>query len=109
MESHTLLTEDGYQLTLHRIPYSTKLRRRHGPSYNNPFNSNEAGIESKLPKGVDSDPRAGRMDYAFETGWKPAVFLQHGVLASSLDWVLTGPSKALGEWRKDTRAYGAIL
>ncbi|XP_063240307.1 lipase 3-like [Bacillus rossius redtenbacheri] len=27
---------------------------------------------------------------------RPVVLLQHGVLASSLDWVLTGPGKALG-------------
>jgi hypothetical protein len=45
------------------------------------------------------------MDYAFDTRGKPAVFLQHGVLASSLDWVLTGPHKALGEWRKFTSDY----
>ncbi|KDR21402.1 Lipase 3 [Zootermopsis nevadensis] len=88
VESHTLVTEDGYQLTLHRIPYSAKFRRRHSPLDNNPLNSNEAGTES--------EPRGGRTDYAFETSGKPAVFLQHGVLASSLDWVLTGPHKALG-------------
>jgi hypothetical protein len=98
VESHTLETEDGYQLTLHRIPYSTKYRPRYSPSENNPFSSNETGIESKLPQGLESEPRGDRMDYAFETSGKPAVFLQHGVLASSLDWVLTGPHKALGEW-----------
>jgi lysosomal acid lipase/cholesteryl ester hydrolase len=109
VESHTLVTEDGYQLTLHRIPYSTKSRRRHNPSENNPFNSNEAATESKFPEDAESDPRGGRMDYVFETSGKPAVFLQHGVLASSLDWVLTGPHKALGEWRNGTSAYGVIL
>nr|CAD7419431.1 unnamed protein product [Timema poppensis] len=31
-----------------------------------------------------------------ETRGRPVVFLQHGVLASSLDWVLTGPEKSLG-------------
>lgn len=101
MESHTLVTEDGYQLTLHRIPYSAKFRRRHSPLDNNPLNSNEAGTES--------EPRGGRTDYAFETSGKPAVFLQHGVLASSLDWVLTGPHKALGKYRKGTSAYEVIL
>jgi hypothetical protein len=66
-------------------------------------------MESKLPEDVESDPRRGRMDYAFESSGKPAVFLQHGVLASSLDWVLTGPQKALGEWWNDTSAYGVVL
>lgn len=103
MEIHTLVTEDGYELTLHRIPYSTKYRRRHHYlSQNNPFNSNEVGIELGSPEGVEAKPRGERMDYAFDTRGKPAVFLQHGVLASSLDWVLTGPHKALGEWWKVT-------
>ena len=102
MESHTLVTEDGYELTLHRIPYSTKYRRHHYPSQNNPFNSNEVGIESGSSESVKAQSRGDRMNYAFDTRGKPAVFLQHGVLASSLDWVLTGPHKALGEWRKVT-------
>ena len=91
MERHTVTTQDGYQLTLHRIPYSPKFRRRH-----NPFNTNEVGMEPKPPE--DMEPGLG-VDYMFETSEKPAVFLQHGVLASSLDWVLTGPHKALGKWR----------
>ncbi|KAJ9591512.1 hypothetical protein L9F63_001949, partial [Diploptera punctata] len=81
------MTQDGYQLTLHRIPYSAKFRRRH-----NPFNTNEVGMEFKPQEDIESDT----VDYMFEMSGKPAVFLQHGVLASSLDWVLTGPSKALG-------------
>ncbi|KAJ1529189.1 hypothetical protein ONE63_005995 [Megalurothrips usitatus] len=48
-ESHTVRTQDGYLLTLHRIP--------------NPG--------------------------------KPVIFLQHGVLSSSADWVVLGPGKAL--------------
>lgn len=27
---------------------------------------------------------------------KPAIFLQHGILSSSADWVVLGPEKALG-------------
>ena len=27
---------------------------------------------------------------------KPAVFVQHGLLSSSADWVVIGPEKALG-------------
>ncbi|KAK7871603.1 hypothetical protein R5R35_001795 [Gryllus longicercus] len=53
-QTHTVQTEDGYILTLHRIP--------HGRS------SNATG-----------EP----------------VFVQHGLLSSSADWVLTGPDHAL--------------
>lgn len=28
---------------------------------------------------------------------KPPVFLQHGILCSSSDWVIAGPEKGLGE------------
>ena len=55
-ESHTVITEDGYMLNIHRIPCG----------------------------------RAGCGD-----GVKQPVFLQHGILASSADWVLSGPDKAL--------------
>jgi hypothetical protein len=51
-ESHVVQTDDGYLLTIHRIP------------------------------GVSGSP---------------AVFLQHGLLASSFDWVLTGKGKGLGK------------
>ncbi|XP_011498525.1 PREDICTED: lipase 3-like [Ceratosolen solmsi marchali] len=57
IESHTIETNDGYILQLHRIT-------------GNKTNPN--------PKG------------------KPAVLLQHGLLSSSIDWVITGPERALG-------------
>ncbi|KAL7287740.1 hypothetical protein TKK_0018123 [Trichogramma kaykai] len=47
-EAHVIMTEDGYLLTMHRIP-----------------------------------------------GRGPAVFLQHGLLASSSDWVIPGKNKGL--------------
>lgn len=56
-ESHSLITEDGYILNIHRIPCG----------------------------------RAGCGD-----GVRQPIFLQHGILASSADWVLSGPDKALG-------------
>jgi len=62
-ESHVVRTEDGYLLTLHRIPGG---RLHQGPS----------------------GGASGR----------PVVFLQHGLLASSADWVLTGPGKSLGKY-----------
>ena len=30
---------------------------------------------------------------------KPAVFLMHGLLMSSADWIILGPKKALGRFR----------
>eukprot|EP00092_Neocalanus_flemingeri_P040675 GFUD01044286.1.p1 GENE.GFUD01044286.1~~GFUD01044286.1.p1 ORF type:complete len:433 (+),score=113.78 GFUD01044286.1:321-1619(+) len=55
-ETHTVVTDDGYILTLHRIPHDV------GGTYNRT---------------------------------RPVVFLQHGLLSSSADWVVTGPGKAL--------------
>lgn len=57
IETHEVITEeDGYILTIHRIP--------HGK--NNAFQTN-----------------------------KPVVFLFHGLICSSADWVLMGPEKGL--------------
>ena len=57
-ESHKVLTEDGYILTMHRIPYS--------------------------PKSVAAPN-------------KPAVFLQHGLIGTSADWLVLGPNMSIGK------------
>ena len=59
METHIVTTDDGYILTMFRIPHG-----KDGPGLNN-------------------EPR-------------PVVFVQHGLLCSSADWVLSDPPKALG-------------
>ena len=59
VETHIVTTEDGYILTMFRIPYG-----KDGP-------------------GENDEPR-------------PVVFVQHGLLCSSADWVLSDPPKALG-------------
>jgi lysosomal acid lipase/cholesteryl ester hydrolase len=59
-ETHTVLTEDGYLLTMHRIPCG------------------KTGCAA----------RGGR-------GRGQPVYLQHGLLSSSADWMLSGPGKAL--------------
>uniref|UniRef100_A0A7G3B1V7 Putative triglyceride lipase-cholesterol esterase n=1 Tax=Lutzomyia longipalpis TaxID=7200 RepID=A0A7G3B1V7_LUTLO len=60
VESYEVQTEDGYLLTMHRIPYGR---------------TNESGPAPN----------------------KPVVFLQHGLLSSSTDWVVIGPDNgALG-------------
>ncbi|XP_069668914.1 lipase 3-like [Periplaneta americana] len=56
-ETHTVTTDDGYILTLHRIPFS--------PVSNNTKNK------------------------------RPVVFIQHGLLSSSVDWIIMGPGKSL--------------
>lgn len=56
MEVHSVETQDGYILGVHRIPYSPS----NGPAAN-----------------------------------KPVVFLQHGLLCSSNDWVILGPGKGI--------------
>jgi len=55
VETHISTTDDGYILTIHRIPHG-----KDGP-----------------------------------TGPRPVVFVQHGLLCSSADWVLSYPTKAL--------------
>ncbi|XP_037904465.1 lipase 3-like [Hermetia illucens] len=55
-ETHSVQTEDGYILGLHRIPYSPN----NGP----------------VPE-------------------KPVIYLQHGLLCSSNDWIMAGPGKGL--------------
>ncbi|XP_023711033.2 gastric triacylglycerol lipase [Cryptotermes secundus] len=57
-ETHTVTTDDGYILTMHRIPYS---------------------------------PLSNSTDTA-----RPVVFLQHGLISSSVDWVIMGPGNGLG-------------
>uniref|UniRef100_A0A2H8TE46 Lipase 3 n=1 Tax=Melanaphis sacchari TaxID=742174 RepID=A0A2H8TE46_9HEMI len=57
-ERHTVITTDGYNLTLHRIPYS-------------------------------------RNEDLTTFTRKPAVLVQHGILCSSTDWVITGPNSSL--------------
>lgn len=52
-EAHEVTTDDGYILTMHRIPHGIA-----GPSAN-----------------------------------RPAVYLQHGLLCSSADWVVSGPER----------------
>ncbi|XP_066247427.1 lipase 1-like isoform X2 [Euwallacea similis] len=58
VETHQVQTEDGYILTMHRIPEG----------------------RNEVPKNTK----------------KPAVFLMHGLLLSSIDWVIKGPEKAVG-------------
>uniref|UniRef100_A0A1B0CJ10 Putative triglyceride lipase-cholesterol esterase n=1 Tax=Lutzomyia longipalpis TaxID=7200 RepID=A0A1B0CJ10_LUTLO len=61
-EAHTIQTEDGYLLTVHRIPCA------------------RSGWTSCLAQG---------------RGRGKAVFVQHGLLGSSADWVLSGPENGL--------------
>ena len=60
VEVHTVTTEDGYVLEMHRIPF---------------------GKRSPLVPG--------------ET--RPVVYVQHGLLCSSADWVMGHDTKSLGK------------
>lgn len=65
-ESHTVVTDDGYILTLHRIPSSKRVAQ------------------------------------------KSPVLLQHGLLCSSADWVISGPDEGLAYLLAD-RGYDVWL
>lgn len=58
-ETHEVITEDGYILNMHRIPF---------------------GKNSPMEEGVK----------------RPAIYLQHGLLCSSADWVMWTEEKSLG-------------
>lgn len=68
IENHTMVTEDGYILTMHRIPH-----------------------------GKNSTSRSTKV-----------IYLQHGLLCSSGDWVLMGPEKGLAYLLAD-RGYDVWL
>lgn len=61
-------TDDGYILTMHRIPYS----KNEPDSYKEAYKNGETNTT------------------------RPVVFIQHGLLCSSADFVLSDPPKALG-------------
>lgn len=66
VENHQVKTDDGYYLTLHRIPYG----------------------QSKISKNERQN---------CTKQWKrPVVFLQHGLLCSSSNWVENHPHNSLG-------------
>ncbi|CAG2062768.1 unnamed protein product, partial [Timema podura] len=57
-------------------------------------NALDESLENDLFQTFEINHAKGYSDEK-EIRTRPVVFLQHGVLASSLDWVLTGPEKAL--------------
>lgn len=61
VETHEAKTEDGYYLTLHRIPRGKKEKEN-----------------------------------GFEAPNKPVIFLQHGLIAASSNWVVNKPNQSLG-------------
>jgi len=64
VETHTVVTPDGYILRIHRIPHAKSANK-------------------------------SRNDVL------PLVFLQHGLLSSSADWVVTGPDHAMAYYLAD--------
>lgn len=67
MEEHTVHTPDGYILTIYRIPSSPKMDKQQQQQHNETTRNSQ----------------------------KPVVFLQHGILAASDDWIINGPETSL--------------
>ena len=70
-ETHEIITQDGYILNMHRIPF---------------------GKQSPLEDGVK----------------KPAIYLQHGLLCSSADWVMWTEEKSLGVLNSELLCYNRM-
>ena len=84
MEVHLVTTADGFIIEMHRIPFGKSGR----------FVSENRPNEKKNKK----------RKYLKRTS-RPVVFLQHGLLCSSSDWVLNPSDKALAYMLAD-RGYG---
>ncbi|XP_069680361.1 lipase 3-like [Periplaneta americana] len=84
METHTVLTADGYFLTLHRIPHG-----RSNVTTTDELNATESEVDS------NSTETAWQSNEVETEERRPVVFVQHGLLSSSADWVVMGPGKAL--------------
>ncbi|GAB5578315.1 lipase member K isoform X1 [Prionailurus iriomotensis] len=89
-EEHYVETKDGYILCLHRIPHGRKNRADKGG------HSSSAGClkceHGDLDRGI-TVPGIGP---------KPVVFLQHGLLADSSNWVTNLPNNSLGFFLADS-------
>lgn len=82
VEVYTVITQDGYLLKMHRIPYGTS---KYLPEIiDKPFNKFIYQI-----KGLQSDGQK-----------KESVLLMHGLLCSAADWVVAGPKIGLGKITK---------
>lgn len=80
VETHEVTTSDGYILELHRIPYSRR-----------------------VPSRFQRSKQFGNK-YANRMSTRPVVFLQHGLLCSSSDWVLNPTDRGLAYMLAD-RGY----
>lgn len=75
------VTKDGYELTMHRIPFGSKWAEKEDGRLKS-FEDQEG----RKPRGKRT--RRGRAK-------RPVVFLQHGILSDSSCWVSNGPTRSL--------------
>ena len=88
-------TEDGYRLEVHRVlpPASTTCYHQPSDETIQENLTNEKNI-TNYTETPDISPL--RISDEVEKISRPAVLVHHGLLSSSADWTLLGPSKALG-------------
>ncbi|XP_068214383.1 lipase member K-like [Palaemon carinicauda] len=77
VETHTVITNDGYVLTIHHIPPNAKQKFNHETARLNSTMSNNVRSESSLldESYLSSKPNPAKV-----------VFLQHGLMGSSDNW-----------------------
>ena len=81
-EEHDVVTDDGYILSIQRIPF---------------------GINSKNSKNywISVNLNVFKINYVFEDEPRTPVLLQHGLLDASSTWVINFPNQSLGFFLAD--------
>ncbi|XP_045609070.1 lipase 3 [Procambarus clarkii] len=94
-EVHQVVTGDGYILEMHRIPHGrSPPSPTQAPPTTQTFHKIEAGrwLLGQMTDNRSSVPTAATSS----SGGRPVVFLLHGILLSSADFVMNDPDQALG-------------
>lgn len=91
-EEHTVVTEDGYILTVNRIPCGRKCTQGWSLAWTD---------ACEMVVAIRQEVKSSAFVYLClcsqrHTGPRPAVLLQHGLLAAGSNWITNPPNSSLG-------------